>query len=178
MTRAGIPQGSPSSPLLCMYYNGDLLNVPQKCGLNLAQSLGFIDDITYRVQGPSDEENARTLEHLLHEAEQWRSKHGAKFEVSKYILVHFTRNNMHSTTSPVTMGEVTIHPSQEVRYLGVIFDQKLNYQSHIQYVAKMGSKFALAISRVARSTWGAHYRYVRQLFTAVVAPRMDYAASI
>jgi ribonuclease HI len=178
MTRAGVPQGSPLSPLLYMFYNGDLLEIPQKCGLRLAQSLGFIDDIAYGVQGPTDEDNAETLEHLLHEAEQWRSRHGVKFEKSKYILVHFTRNNTQRTTSPVTVGEVTIQPSNEARYLGVIFDRKLKYQSHIQYVAKKGCKFALAISRVARSTWGAHYRYARQLFTAVVAPRMDYAASI
>jgi len=178
MTRAGIPQGSPLSPLLYMFYNGDLLDIPQKCGLNVALSLGFIDDIAYGGQGPTDEENAETLERLLHEAEQWRSRHGAKFETSKYILVHFTRNNTQRTSSPVTVGEVTIQPSEEARYLGVIFDKKLNYQSHVQYVAKKGTKFALAISRVAKSTWGAHYRYVRQLFTAVVAPRMDYAASI
>src|SRR5436190_8815496 len=177
-TRAGVPQSSPLSLLLYMFYNGDLLNLPQKCRLSVAQSLGFIDDIAYGVQGPTDEENAETLEHLLHEAEQWRSKHGAKFEASKYILVHFTRNNKHRTTSPVTVGQVTIQPSHEARYLGVIFDQKLNYQSHVQHVAKKGTKFALAISRVAKSSWGAHYRYVRQLFTAVVAPRMDYAATI
>src|SRR5205814_9897662 len=35
-----------------------------------------------------------------------------------------------------------------------------------------------AISPVAKSMWGAHYRYARQLFTAIAAPRMDYAASI
>ena len=164
-TRAGVPQGSPLSPLLFMYYNGDLLDLPQKCGLRLAQSLGFIDDIAYGIQGPTDEGNVETLEGLLREAEKWRSKHGAKFEVSKYILVHFTRNNTHRTTSAVTVGDV-------------IFDQKLKYESHVQHIAKKGTKFALAIARVAKSTWGAHYRHARQLFTAVVAPRMDYAASI
>ena len=41
-TRAGIPQGSPLSPLLYMYYNADLLEVaPQHEGTRL----GFIDDI-------------------------------------------------------------------------------------------------------------------------------------
>ena len=44
-TPAGTPQGSLLSPLLYMYYNGDLLDIPPAPHL----SLGFIDDIAYRV---------------------------------------------------------------------------------------------------------------------------------
>ena len=78
-----------------------------------ATGLGFIDDIVYGVQGKSDKENTRKLMHILNDAEKWRKKHGAQFETSKYILVHFTKNNKHRTTSPVTMGQVTIQPSHE-----------------------------------------------------------------
>jgi ribonuclease HI len=173
-TNAGVPQGSPMSPILYMYYNGDLLDVPKQRG----QSLGFIDDIVYGVQGLTDDGNAERLATLLKEAEEWRKGHGAKFERTKYLLVHFTRNNRRKTTSPIEIADVIIQPSEEARYLGVIFDKRLRFASHLQHVAKKGTKFALAISRIAKSTWGAHYRHARQLFTAVVAPRMDYAASI
>ena len=56
-TPAGIPQGSPLSPLLYMYYNADLLDIPQQRGTGL----GFIDDITYGVEGFTDKGNARKL---------------------------------------------------------------------------------------------------------------------
>jgi len=56
-TKAGVPQGSPISPILYMYYNGDLLEVPKQ----QVQSLSFIDDITYGVQGLTDEGNAERL---------------------------------------------------------------------------------------------------------------------
>ena len=54
--------------------------------------MGFIDDIVYGVQGNTDKENTRKLKHILNEAEEWRKKHGAQFEISKYILIHYTRN--------------------------------------------------------------------------------------
>ena len=54
---AGIPQGSPISPILYIFYNADLLDIPGNDG----SSWGFIDDIAYGVQGESDEQNAEEL---------------------------------------------------------------------------------------------------------------------
>ena len=120
-TPAGIPQGSPLSPLLYMYYNADLLDIPQQH----ETSLGFIDDIMYGVEGFTDEANARRLEQLVYEAEKWRIKHGAQFEPSKYVLVHFTRNYRRSTDAAINIEGATIKPANQVKYLGVIFDKKL-----------------------------------------------------
>ena len=69
-----------------MYYNADLLDIPQ----NREMSLGFIDDIVFGVQGRSDLGNARKLKAILSEAEEWRMRHGVQFEPSKYTLVHYT----------------------------------------------------------------------------------------
>jgi hypothetical protein len=56
-TPAGTPQGSPLSPLLYMYYNSDLLDIPLAPHL----SLGFIDDITYSVQRLTDKGDVEKL---------------------------------------------------------------------------------------------------------------------
>ena len=120
-TEAGVPQGPPLSPLLYMYYNADLLEVPERVDLGL----GFIDDIAYGVQGLLAEDNARRLKKMLEDAENWRWKHGARFETTKYVLVHYTRRRTAETTAPIQIADSVIHPSQEARYLGVIFDKQL-----------------------------------------------------
>jgi ribonuclease HI/endonuclease/exonuclease/phosphatase family metal-dependent hydrolase len=177
-TNAGVPQGSPISPILYMFYNADLLEIPGvRSGL---LSLGFIDDIAFGIQGETEEGNARELERMLMEAEGWRQKHGARFEESKYVLVHFTKAHSPNITDEahVRIGDTTILPAGEAKYLGVFFDRKLSFQHHIQYAAKKGTQFALAISRIANCTRGPAYQQTRTLFTSVAAPRMDHAAIV
>ena len=158
-----------------MYYNADLLDIAPQ---HRATGLGFIDDIVYGVQGKSDKENTRKLKHILDEAEKWRKKHGAQFETSKYILIHYTRNRRARSNASVIINGITIEPSKEAKYLGVIFDQELRFKSHLQYIVKKGTNAAMALSSIAKTTWGAPFKHVRQLFQAVIAPRTDYAALI
>ena len=175
--RAGIPQGSPLSPLLYMYYNADLLDSTEDSERD-KMSLAFIDDITYGVAGESDRKNAQKLKSMLEKAEEWRVKHGAKFERSKYVLVHFTRNYNKSTTASVQINGVTISASNEARYLGVIFDQQLRFHSHLQQAIKRGTNAALALKSIGKCSWGAPYQYVRQLYQSTIVSRTDYGAII
>ena len=48
----------------------------------------------------------------------------------------------------------------------------------MEYVTKKGTKFALALSNIARITWGTPFKYMRRLYTAVIRPRTQYAAAI
>jgi ribonuclease HI len=173
-TPTGIPQGSPLSPILYILYNSDLLDIPSEKQLGL----GFIDDILYGTQNKTATANAKELERLLAKSEQWRQRHGAQFEKSKYVLIHFTRKLTVQTRAFIKIAGTTIHPSTEAKYLGVIFDQKLKFRSHIQHIADKITKYAFAIAGIAKSKWGPKFEHLRRLFTAVAAPRIDYGAII
>jgi hypothetical protein len=158
-----------------MYYNADLLTITLKPN---ETALGFIDDVVYGTAGATDKGNVRRLKQMLKEAEKWRAQHGAQFEQSKYVLVHFTRNHRKSTKASLTIGGTKIDPSDEARYLGVIFDKALRFKTHLQYAVKKGTTAALALGSIGRASWGASYAHIRQLFQATVASRLDYAAII
>src|SRR5438046_794867 len=160
-TPTGIPQGSPLSPILYVLYNSDLLEIPKE-GKQLG--LGFIDDILYGVQNKTARGNARELKWLLTRSEQWRQRHGAQFEKSKYVLIHFTRNPSAQVEATVTISGTIIHPSSEAKYLGITFDQKLKFRSHVEQIVAKGTKYALAIAGIAKSRWGPKFKYLRHLF--------------
>jgi len=178
-TAAGVPQGSPLSPLLYIYYNADLLDISEPQDANTSSTaIGFIDDIVFGVEGETDTANARTLESMLEEATKWKTRHGSVFEPSKYVLVHFTKNPHKRTAATITTDGTTIAPSNEARYLGVIFDQKLTFTSHLNYITKKGTAAAMALSGIAKCNWGATHKDIRQIFSTAIASKTDYAACI
>lgn len=83
----GIPQGSPISPILFLFFNADLVEICNKSELNASGS-GFVDDVNILVYGNSTEANCRTLEKLHVKCADWARKHGATFAPHKYELIH------------------------------------------------------------------------------------------
>jgi phage-related protein len=164
--------------MLFMIYNADLVDT-QKIPLAAELAQGFIDDVAYGVSGMSAEGNVRALKPILEASEEWRRRYGAKFDPSKYILIHFTRNSRKPKDVGIALEDGTqIEPSEEGKYLGVIFDRKLNFGSNTSYRAKKGTRLALAMASVARSTGGTTFPYVKRLCDAVVKPATQYAAIV
>ena len=89
-----------------------------------------------------------------------------------------TRNRTAQVEATVTVGRTTIHPSTEAKYLGVTFDQKLKFHTHIEQIVAKATKYALAVGGIAKSRWGPEFKCLRRLFIAVATPRMDYEAII
>src|SRR5437762_13041881 len=91
---------------------------------------------------------------MLERAEGWKNRHGAKFETTKYILIHFTRNKHRKTDSPVTIANVIIQPSREARYLGVIFDKNLTLQTTSSICCKERNKVCTSYLQNYQSNMG------------------------
>ena len=90
LVEAGLPQGSPLSPLSYIFYNADLVEIP----ITVTEGgLGFVDDFSAWVIGNTASENlARVKNEVIPRAVQWARASGAEFEKSKTELIHFTRN--------------------------------------------------------------------------------------
>ena len=170
-TPAGIPQGSPLSPLLYMYYYADLLSVTNN--RKGTMSLGYIDDIVYGIEGITDRGNVYRIRKLLMKAEEWRRKHGAQCEVSKYILVHYTRNGRKSMNAAVSVNGITIQPSTEAKYLVIIFDQQLQYKAHSTSVEYLCNFVALWLSGVMDLGYCGFILYCSYLYKGVLSPSIQ-----
>ena len=121
------------SPILYLFFNSDLVTgvINKNKG-----SLAFIDDFTAWVVSPTIANNLRKIKAtIIPHFENWANISGAVFNSQKTVFTHFTQthsmvNCLEASEGLVILG-ATVALSPQVKILGVVLDQKLNYKAHV-----------------------------------------------
>jgi len=66
----------------------------------------------------------------------------------------------------------------EHKFLGVIIDQELRWNTHVNYALAKGTKWITQYRRLAKHTKGVSTKYKRRFYITVAIPRMLYAADL
>ena len=167
----GLPQGSPLSPILFIFYNADLV---QRKNNGKGGAMAYVDDYSAWVVGDTAAANTAALEGVVEEATGWERRSGATFEEEKTTLIHFTRVKEKGSVAPLMIKGTAVIPKEEAKILGVIWDSELRFKNHIANASKRGVVAALALRRMKALPPSV----ARQLFIATVAPVYDYAAAV
>ena len=177
----GIPQGSPISPILFLFYLTNLFKDLKPSLLTpQLRSPSFIDDIALIVTGPSEEANSKALERAARKAWSWAADNVIVFDDPKTELMHFhNKTCQHTSNAPVTLPNGTvIYPAQHLRWLGVWLDRKLSFNYHVQQKTAAATRALNMISRLSNSEWGLSAPAMRQLYYTCITPIADYGAEI
>jgi len=176
----GIPQGSPLSPILFLFYSSELLQQFQEVE-NHTVGFGFIDDTSLITWGNTPEENCTRLEEAHSKCERWATKHGAAFAPNKYKLIHLQRNSRQERLQ--TQATVSIQGAEaelctkRMRLLGFWLDPKLKWSEHIKVAQERMAAAVAQISRLVASTWGPSPQRSKLLYTAMARPVGTYGIS-
>ncbi len=93
------------------------------------------------------------------------------FAPERYILVHFTKGRTKNNSAcPLIMPNFTINPSPHARVLGIILDNKLSWQPHLQHIKSKLATQTNVLTRLTASTWNTSLRVLRLLYTVIVRP--------
>ena len=139
---SGTPQGSPISPLLYILYTADSMNgIPSNTEHGL-----FADDTALWTASHVIRSLNSKLQKAINEFQKWCQSWHLKLQPAKTELIHFSLhpNKKYKNPVQVKVGNTTIKPVTSTRYLGVLFDYKLNWKIHIRHIeTKIAARICL-----------------------------------
>ena len=116
------------------------------------------------------------MQPCVNSVQKWVSQNGFKFSTSKTVCIHFHQQYVFFCfffpDPNILLGKTPIKVVRETKFLGVIFDTKLIFKNHIQYL-KTCQK-ALNILRVV----GADRIVLLFLYRSLVRSKLDYGCIV
>ena len=65
-----------------------------------------------------------------------------------------------------------------LKYLGIIFDNKLTFGEHIDYMAGKCTKLIFTLSKSATLNWGLNHASLKTIFTGGILPLLFYGTPV
>lgn len=139
----------------------------------------YADDILVYWRSKDVKLLNKTLQNGLHCIERWSNKTGFKISQEKTMRIHFCRQKLgtHTVDYPLKICSKTITETNFLRILGVFFDTRLSWNSHIKHLKESTSK-SLNVIRCISGTIGAARKWILHIHRALASTRRRAKNSI
>ena len=164
----GVPQGSTLGPLLFLIYINDL------CHASRFTSCLFADDTCLIMK----HKNIHILEEMcnreLIEIDYWfrANKLTANINKASKFIISCASKNAINYDFKIRMGEANLEKVKSIKYLGVMLDEQLSWDCHIEYIRK---KLASATGVISKLKYYVDVPILINVYHALFKSRIQYA---
>ena len=162
-----MPQGSILGPLLFLLYINDLSKVS-----DLVEFILFADDINIFCAEKDLYSLSIMLNNELHKISTWLKANILSINVDKTKFMIFkTRSKQLLHNFELYFDNRLVNQTGQLRFLGVILDEKLSWKPHILYIT---NKISKSIGIIRKSSFYLSKSSLRSLYYAMVYPYLYY----
>ena len=149
----GVPKGSCLGPLLFLIYINDISNICKSNELIL-----FADDTNIFVKGKSKQEVYIEANMILKQLSIYTMLNKLHVNLVKSCFMYFTKtsrndenDNENDNIPPIMIWATEIKRVSEIKFLGVVIDEKLSWVAHVKSLTKKLASCTGSINRIAAS---------------------------
>lgn len=170
----GVPQGSVLGPLLFTLFVAPVANVI--AGFNVSHSQ-YADDTQLYI-ALNDDQALPSLSNCCTEVYNWFLLNGLSLNPDKseaIVIGTGARQRSEGSLDYVAVGDTKIHPSESVKSLGVIIDDKLTFNAHVNSVCKAAHFHTRALRHIRKCV---SEQVALSIASSMIGARLDYCNSI
>ena len=179
----GVPQGSVLGPLLFLIYINDIVNTTE-----LGHFVLFADDTNIFVSGKDENEAYENAKIVLSKVDKYMNENLLHINLDKSVHMHF-RPNLNASESltcartrqygsenalRLKIGEHKLKKVDKVKFLGVIIDDKLNWEPQIENLTKKLNLSMIMIKRITKFVPKSEYM---KIYDALFKSHLSYCIS-
>ncbi|GFV82471.1 RNA-directed DNA polymerase from mobile element jockey [Trichonephila clavipes] len=138
----------------------------------------YVDDVQISYSSKFLNVAERHIRTTINNFTKWAEQNGFVFSTEKTVSVVFSRKRGVFPNPELFIGRSLIKVVNEVKFLGLIFDQSLRFHRHLKDL-KIRSAKALNILKVLANTrWGADRTSLLRLYGALIRSKLDYGSVV
>lgn len=167
----GVPQGSVLSVTLFLV----VINSVAECVESPVKASLFADDIAIYIKGKSLHSSTEIMQKTIDSLTAWSRKTGFKFSASKTRCILFSKRSS-ATIPTLSMNNHALQFEKSTRFLGVTFDSKLTWKTHIQQLRVSCNKVLNLLKVLSGHKWGCDTIVLLRIYKALIRSRIDYGS--
>jgi hypothetical protein len=100
----------------------------------------------------------------------WAQKNKLKFNEYKSKVMLMSHRRRENKDVGIYLNNKRLAQVNSIKYLRIIFDNKMTFRDHIKYVEEKCTKLIFSLSKSAKVTWGLKHKALKTMYTGGILP--------